>query len=283
MCLCELRALILWCWWLVKDVQVGVIRTTVIGIADWWKILEFLWQNAPLHCPLLRTWKLRRRGGRPRPRGAGSWGWDTWNSARRLGSSMSSLGTHDLSSGPHPSQSTRCYNLPHNVRNSGSPLPSRPFHPPAWSGDEVRLRDQALWKQDKLVSGRAWAERHGLLGEFYTVKGTGVHTWPDWLDGWWGRDQWIWDSAFCREVSVGCPWWRAIPSVLGGRWEWWLSGHPHVVCDLVLHVGDVDVLSPRPSHSPGTNEWLMVSPKIPQTRGTEVAGSRIRTGRRWDP
>ncbi len=42
----------------------------------------------------------RRRGGLPRPRGAGRFGCAVWNSSSSAGSRMSSLGTHERYSGP---------------------------------------------------------------------------------------------------------------------------------------------------------------------------------------
>ncbi len=103
---------------------------------------------------------------------------------------------------------------PHDVGNSGSPIRSRPFHPPAQSGEGVCLRDQALWKQ---VSGRAWAERHGMWGEFCTVKRAWVHTWPDWrmmgkglmnlglsfLQGSLSRMSLVKSHTFCPRWKVG--------------------------------------------------------------------------------
>ncbi len=54
----------------------------------------------------------RRHGGLPLVLGAGRLGKFEWNSSIRAGSRMSSLGIHDLSSGPYPSQSTRYSSRP---------------------------------------------------------------------------------------------------------------------------------------------------------------------------
>ncbi len=135
MCLCELSALILWCWWLVNDSQVRVIRIPVIGIADWWKSLVYPWQNPPLHSPLLRAENPdvmegdldhvaldlvdEKRGTLPRD-------WD--RVCHLLGPMIFPLG-HTPPSPPDIPVYT------HDVGNSGSPLQSRPFHPPALSGE----------------------------------------------------------------------------------------------------------------------------------------------------
>jgi len=69
-------------------------------------------RSAPEDCGPLR------RGGRPLPRGAGLLGCLAWKSSRRLGSRISFLGTHDRSSGPYPSQSTKYSRNPPRRRES---------------------------------------------------------------------------------------------------------------------------------------------------------------------
>ncbi|XP_016397843.1 netrin receptor DCC-like, partial [Sinocyclocheilus rhinocerous] len=65
---------------------------------------------------------LTRRRGRPRPLGAGRLGWVRWNSSSNVGSRTLSRATQDLSSGPYPSQSTRCKLHVILGRSDGTPL-----------------------------------------------------------------------------------------------------------------------------------------------------------------
>ncbi len=61
---------------------------------------------------------LERQWGRPRPLGAGRFGWKSSNS---MGSRMSSRTTQDRSSGPYPSQSTKYSSRPPRfIRRGGS-------------------------------------------------------------------------------------------------------------------------------------------------------------------
>ncbi len=69
--------------------------------------------RAPPPIERLLTWRGNRRRGPPRGLGAGLSRWSRWKSAVRDGFKMSSALTHDRSSGPYPSQSTRyCSILP---------------------------------------------------------------------------------------------------------------------------------------------------------------------------
>ncbi len=88
------------CW---NDLQVVVIRILV----NWCAVIGWIGEPAvlcqyppppPRLAPEGR--RTRRRGGQPRPRGAGCSGCVLWKVSSRLGSMMLSLGSQDRSSGP---------------------------------------------------------------------------------------------------------------------------------------------------------------------------------------
>ncbi len=61
-------------------------------------------------------------------------------------------------------------------------------------------------------------------------------------------------------------------------WELWIYGCQHGPFASGWLLVDDEELSPRPSYSPGTSDSPMVCQKFPQTMGTLVIDSRVRTG-----
>ncbi len=168
----------------------------------------------------------------------------------------------------------------HDAGNPGSPLPRRWRLPPESVGEGVLHSDQALW-EEKQEGGKDLTVTHGKWNGSCIVKGVVIGKWPGWpVSGWW-RGQHIWDLISYRAGAIWCPSLTARPSVQVGNgglrtYEGLLSS-----CACALLAGVDGEHRPRPTRSLGTSNPLMVFLMVPQTRGTGVAGNRVRTGREW--
>ncbi len=114
---CLLTCILLAYWPFISTYKAHInalVRMTIFPSGDDRKVVteaEFI--KEPLPCERLLTRGSKRRRGLPRGLGAGLSGWSLWKSVVNEGSRISSALTHDCSSGPYPSQSTRYWrNLP---------------------------------------------------------------------------------------------------------------------------------------------------------------------------